>query len=938
MSKEPNENSSWMRRLLDFLEDDGESLESTEDDWENTGQEEEIEEREEEEIEEREEEEEEEEIEEEEEEGEQEEEQNKKTKTKASRKRGRKMPAQKRSSLSRKRTRSSAEARIARKKKSKRSEGIFSVLFRIIVGVMFIGAAAFGVSFLINPREKVDETLQRYAQYINEREYEKMYEMLDSDTKQKVSKEAFVNRNKRIYRGIDAVDAKIDVKSIKRVESGKRQVEYTMSMKTLAGDVTFDHTITVIKGEERDYDIVWDDSMIFPDLTSEDKVNVTTETAKRGNILDRNDIELAKEVTRYKVILDKSKLSEDTMSTTLYEISSIVGKGYDEIKAKIEKVEEDEKVTIAKLSEDDVTARASLEKLSYITLEEISERIYPYGKYTAHVVGYIQKITADEREKHKGEGYSSNALIGKRGVEKLFESRLRAKDGHRIEILDSNGKVKTQVARSEKEDGENIKLTIDISTQVNAFLQFQNDKSCTVAINPNTGEVLALASTPVYNPNKFITGFTQEEWDELQNAEGNPLYSRYQSIYCPGSSFKPITAAIGLDTGAFTADENFGYTGTSWQKDSSWGKRTITTLHEYGSEVILKNALIYSDNIYFARAALKIGGDRFLEEVRKLGFYERPDFDFSLEPSVVTEDENGNLNADQQLADTGYGQAQVLVNPVHIASVYSAFLNEGNMIRPYLEYKENAVPTYAIENAFTPETANTIKEDLIQVVESVHGTAHSAKVNGKTIGGKTGTAELKMTQDDETGTELGWFNAFLLDPNGDHSKDILVISMVEDVKGRGGSGYVVPRVRNILANYGVNVAQRYANVYTGEDDEEKEEWGSRGSTVYSYKTTTAATTAVTTATTTQSSTASTQTTSSAVSTTSTTSNSTAASTQTSTNYSSQTSTSSTTSTSLGTSTTGSYGSTDATAGTVGTGTAGTVGTTSTARSYGSYEE
>lgn len=804
MSKKPNENSSWMERMKHFLEDDGESLEITEEKGENeirkdTKQESFAE------------------------------QENKRRKNISKRSRTR------RGGLGKKRK---LRDRGERRKRAKRSDGISTMLFRIIVLIMLLTVIAMAGYFLVNPREKPEETLQRYVEHLNKKEYEQMYEMLDSATKQSVTEETFVNRNKRIYKGIDATDVKIDVKEVKRMENGERSVKYNMSMSTLAGDIEFENTVTLLKGEERDFDIVWDDSMIFPELTSEDKVNVETESMQRGRILDRNDVVLAHEVTRYKVILDKSKLNEFDKESVIYEIANITGKESSEIREKIENAKDDEKVTITKLNEDRVTARELLGNISCITVEEMSERVYPYGKYTAHVVGYIQKITSEEREKHQGEGYSSDSVIGKRGAERLFESRLRARDGHTIQILDSNKNVKAEIAKKEGQDGEDIKLTIDISTQVNAFLQFQNDKSCTVVINPNTGEVLALSSTPTYNPNKFITGFTEEEWKEIDEAEENPLYSRYQSVYCPGSSFKPITAAIGLDTGAFTADENFGYTGTSWQKDASWGKRTITTLHEYGSEVTLKNALIYSDNIYFARAALKIGGDTFLKKLKEIGFYEPLDFDFSLESSVATEEEDGNLNSELQLADTGYGQAQVLVNPVHMASIYSAFLNEGNMVKPYLEYREDTTPTYAVENAFTAETAETLKEDLIQVVENYNGTGHAARIYGKTVGGKTGTAELKMTQDDETGTELGWFNAFCINPDGDGSDDILVVSMVEDVKGRGGSGYVVPRVRNILANYGTNVA-RYANIYESEEDDEKTEWGATSSTVYSYKTTTA---------------------------------------------------------------------------------------------------
>ena len=129
-----------------------------------------------------------------------------------------------------------------------------------------------------------------------------------------------------------------------------------------------------------------------------------------------------------------------------------------------------------------------------------------------------------------------------------------------------------------------------------------------------------------------------------------------------------------------------------------------------------------------------------------------------------------------------------------MASIYSSFLNEGNMIKPYLIKKTNKQIEYIKQEAFTKQAANTIKEDLIQVVENASGTAHSVKTEGKIIGGKTGTAEIKASKDDKTGTELGWFNAFLEDDNN----PLLVISMVEDVKNKGGSHYLLPKVKAIF--------------------------------------------------------------------------------------------------------------------------------------------
>ena len=151
-----------------------------------------------------------------------------------------------------------------------------------------------------------------------------------------------------------------------------------------------------------------------------------------------------------------------------------------------------------------------------------------------------------------------------------------------------------------------------------------------------------------------------------------------------------------------------------------------------------------------------------------------------------------------QLADTGYGQGKVLVNPLHVASIYSAFTNDGNMIKPYIEYKANRAPEIYVKQAFSKDAANTIKEDLVQVVENPAGTAYAARISGVKIAGKTGTAEIKASKDDETGTEIGWFNAFIADENS--KNQYLVVSMVEDVKGKGGSHYLLPKVKTIFQN------------------------------------------------------------------------------------------------------------------------------------------
>lgn len=181
----------------------------------------------------------------------------------------------------------------------------------------------------------------------------------------------------------------------------------------------------------------------------------------------------------------------------------------------------------------------------------------------------------------------------------------------------------------------------------------------------------------------------------------------------------------------------------------------------------------------------------------KLGFNEELPFDIKVAKSQFSNTEK--IEKEVQLADSGYGQGQILVNPLHMACMYSAFCNEGNMIEPYLTYKEDAMPDVWIKEAFTKDVAQTVLEDMKEVINNSHGTGYAAHRTDIILAGKTGTAEIKASKDDTTGTELGWFSVFTTDKNME--RPIMIVSMVEDVKGRGGSGYVVKKDSQILEKW-----------------------------------------------------------------------------------------------------------------------------------------
>ena len=410
-------------------------------------------------------------------------------------------------------------------------------------------------------------------------------------------------------------------------------------------------------------------------------------------------------------------------------------------------VKDDTFVPIKKISDSNTDLKEQLLKIQGVLINKEEGRVYPLGKEAAHLIGYVQPISAEELEQNKGKGYTTNSVIGKSGLEKAYESTLMGIDGSLIYIENSGGNKKVELAKQDKKDGQDIKLTIDATLQSKLYEQLKNDKGFFVVMQPKTGELLALVSTPTFDSNDFVIGMTNEKWNELNNDESKPLYNRFIQKYCPGSTFKAITGAIGLTTNVINSNEDYGYTKTSWQKDDSWGDYYVTTLTAYNGPKNLLNAIIHSDNIYFAKSALKIGEEKFVENLNKLGFNEELDFPLVLAKSQYDVNNGNTIEGETKLADTGYGQGNLLVNPIHMASIYSAFANNGNMIKPILLASDQKEQIWK-ENVFTKEAANTIKDDLIQTIENPNGNAKDMKVQGVTIAGKTGTAELKTSNED----------------------------------------------------------------------------------------------------------------------------------------------------------------------------------------------
>ena len=697
--------------------------------------------------------------------------------------------------------------RRARRKKKQRTTICLTVF---VLGTMSIGAiVSIGIlhrkqNTLVSP----EELLVEYMSHIPEQEYEEMYAMLNIEASRNICQDDFVKRNSAIYEGIEVDNMEIEVTAY---DEERKAVTYQTSFDTVAGNISFENEAIFLKGEDG-YKLAWDDSLIFPELGSTDKVKISTTQANRGDILDRNGRVLAGKGVASSVGIVPGKLEDRDES--IQQIAELLEIEPEVIEKKLSAkwVKEDSFVSIKtipkvaeielmKIEQDEEVLKENerqekLLEIPGVMISDTEVREYPLGEAAAHLVGYVQSVTAEDLENHAGEGYTANSVMGKSGMEGLFEKELKGQNGSSIYIVDSAGNKKAELASIFVQDGKDIQLTIDADLQRSLYAQFKEDKSCSVAMNPYTGEVLALVSTPSYDNNDFIMGLSNEQWTALNEDENKPMYNRFRQVWCPGSTFKPNIAAIGLESGAIDPMEEYGNEGLSWQKDSSWGSYYVTTLHTY-EPVILENALIYSDNIYFAKAALKIGAEEMERSLTELGFNEEIPFDIKMAKSQYSNTEN--IETEIQLADSGYGQGQVLVNPLHMACIYSAFCNEGNIVKHYLVYQAEATVTFWKPGAFSKETANQVLEGTKKVVNDSHGTGHAAHRDDIVLAGKTGTAEIKASKDDTSGTELGWFAIYSTEETVEHP--ILIISMVEDVKGRGGSGYVVKKDSAVLEDW-----------------------------------------------------------------------------------------------------------------------------------------
>lgn len=665
-------------------------------------------------------------------------------------------------------------------------------------------AVILALAFLVflagcQPKASPEERLKEYIGHWNKEEFSEMYSTyLNQGTKEAYASEDFVERQQKLYTDLAIENIEVTYTKPSKDENWdtEKPADFPVQVKmdTMAGPIEFEKNMTLLyetAEDKEDWFIEWDPSFIFEQLATGDEVRVSATRAKRGEILDRNEQPIAINGTGYNVGVVPENFKD---ASAKEELATVLGVSVASIDEKLNQswVQENQFVPISKVAKDNTQLLEKVKAVPGATYQETAMREYPYGEALGHLSGYIGPMTAEKLEELKDQGYTSTDLIGRRGLEQTLEERLRGENGLKI-LIKKQGDTGEEltIAETPAKDGETVVLTIDAELQKSTYEAMEGEAGTSAAVNPKTGETLVLVSSPAYNPNEYMLGISEDRFKELSEDPLNPLFNRFGAAYAPGSTIKPVTAAIGMEAGTLDPSVGLQIDGETWQKDGSWGDYRVTRLHpEAPNPVDLNTALVYSDNIYFARQALEMGNQAFVSGLQRFGFGEEIPFALELQSSQISNE--GTLGSQGQLADTSFGQGQMLTNILHLASMYEPFLTDGTMYKPLLFIDEEKSQVWK-EGLLSAENAKVLRTGMRNVV--VDGYAQSANSKTVKIAGKTGTAELKGAIGEE-GQENGFFVAY-----DSESPDFILAMMIESIEENGGSDYVAGFATKVFENY-----------------------------------------------------------------------------------------------------------------------------------------
>jgi cell division protein FtsI/penicillin-binding protein 2 len=637
--------------------------------------------------------------------------------------------------------------------------------------VVVLAASFFGIRAYHNHVQNVavQKTATAYTQAFAKRNYTKLADQVNLKTLPGgYTKKSLIARNTAVFDRVGASDIKISKLKIGKVQGTYATLNFTATMQTKIGKLKAQHYETTINKSGNAWKVHWTPALLFPQMSGDDTLQLKTIPATRGQIYDRNHQLLAKNGTVIQAGLIPGQLGTgSTRTTNLQKIAS----AWDVKLTSLETLLKQSWVTDNTFVPVKVVTKTPT--LTGTNYQTIGSRTYPLGEAAAQLIGYVGNATAEDIKKTPT--LTADSQVGKAGLEQTDDKQLRGTDGGELYIL--HGKQATVLLKTKAKEGQDLTLTIDATKQKAAYAALNNKAGAVVTMDPKNGALLTLASAPSYDPNKFVNGISQTDYDTYANNKSLPFVSRFAQRYAPGSTFKMLTAAIALQNKTITTSTTKSISGLKWQENSSWGSYKVTRTVDASPENMTQ-ALVNSDNIWFAQTALKMGSSAYLKGLEPL-FKTQATLPVTQAKAQISN--SGKLATDTLLADTAYGQGQLLLSPIQQAAMYSSIANDGVMQQPTLIKGQKATRT----TVFDQSDANAVKTALTHVVSDTTGTAHGLAISGHTIAAKTGTAELKLKQDTD-----GKQNGFLVAMDADNNS-YLTVALLEN----NGSGPVVTAIK-----------------------------------------------------------------------------------------------------------------------------------------------
>ncbi|MEW6718755.1 MAG: penicillin-binding transpeptidase domain-containing protein [Chloroflexota bacterium] len=642
-------------------------------------------------------------------------------------------------------------------------------------------------------------------------DYATMYGLLTSVSRDALSEEGFSTRYRQVAAQASLESLSYEILSVLTYPK-RAQVAYRVTLHTiLVGDITRETSMN-LSLENGEWHVQWDDTLILPELAGGNYLSMYYEIPSRGNIYDRNGHAIVAQAEAVSIGIIPGQINPNQEETLLRELSLLTGIPQETLLNMIESYQPDWYLPIGEASSDKISARGNvLYGLSGLVLRPYRSRYYFNGGIASQVIGYISFIQAEEAEAFQRKGYRVDEKVGRIGLEKWGEAYLAGKRGGTLYVVSPEGQIITKLAESAPEPAYQIYTTLDMDLQLQAQTAIEGFLGSIIVLERDTGRILALVSSPGFDPNLFDPSNFNSSY--LIGKLFEPPYPTFnrgtQGQYSLGSVFKIITMSAALESGLYTPSTtyNCGYFFTELQ-----GLTLNDWTYDYFLEdgetspsgvLTLVEGLMRSCNPYFWHIGLDLFRQGLTHAITDMAIAFGLNQATGIEQVAEAEGQILEPTNEVEAVNQAIGQGPLLVTPLQVVDFVAALGNGGTIYRPQVVERVESVNGEVILS-FTPvvrgtlgvteETLTTIQEAMKLVVDNPRGTAyHRFRGLNVPVAGKTGTATI-----DGFSEPHAWFVGYTYAEKED-KPDIAVVVLLENA-GQG-SDFAAPIFRRIVEIY-----------------------------------------------------------------------------------------------------------------------------------------